>query len=72
MSFILVGKRRPTPDQPRSVTVVWDGTHEGSLLIGRAKKGAEAEMMAEAEKIDFPNAPVMWVGLVQLPSDLDG
>lgn len=70
--FILVGKRKPTTDQPRPVTVVWDGTHEGSLLIGRAKFGSKEYCEGALESLRAKtNAPVDWKGLAAMPEMFD-
>lgn len=70
MTFIIIGKRKPTREQPKAVTVVWDGTHEGSLLIGRAKFGTRSYCEGALESLRAVEpSPVVWTGIVEVPEE---
>ena len=66
--FILIGTRKGTLEHPKPVTVVWDGTDAGSLLIGRARHGSKEFFDGVLESLrENVKAPVDWVGIAKLP-----
>lgn len=66
--FILIGTRKGTLEHPKPVTVVWDGTDEGSLLIGRARHGSKEFFDGVLEGLQMKTKqPVDWAGIAKLP-----